>query len=176
MRRFGIVFVALALVLAGFGAIGSAPSVVAQEASPEAMAAAAPRRSHPNGRAGGDPGREAICVGVIEGEYFVRPELTTFQVGQTYIFAIGNEGQEVHEFVIEPAGSEEEARSRRRRGGARREGEENGEEREAESRTSPLDRPRNWSGRLPSRATSSLPATCWTTTNEGMVIEIEVVE
>ena len=105
MRRFGIVFVALTPVLAGFGAIGSAPSVVAQEAARRRWRPAARRRSPPNRRAGGDPGREAICVGVSEGEYFVRPELTTFQVGQTYIFAVGNEGQEVHEFVIEPAGS-----------------------------------------------------------------------
>ena len=56
MRRFGIVFVALTLVLAGFGAIGSAPSVVAQEASPEAMAACCPSPLDPNRRAGGDPG------------------------------------------------------------------------------------------------------------------------
>ena len=72
MRRFGIVFVALTLVLAGFGAIGSA-SVVAQEASPEAIAARCPRRSPPNRRARGHPGWEAICVGVSEGEYYVRP-------------------------------------------------------------------------------------------------------
>ena len=118
MRRFGIVFVALTLMLAGFGAIGSAPNVVAQEASPEAMAARCPSPlATPTAAPVATPAGEAICVGVIEGEYFVRPELTTFQVGQTYIFAVGNEGQEVHEFVIEPAGSEEEAALEAEEGG-----------------------------------------------------------
>ena len=124
MRRFGILFVALAVVLVGFGAIGSAPSVVAQEASPEAMAVRCPSPlATPTAAPVATPTGEAICVGVSEGEYYVRPELTTFQVGQTYIFAIANEGQDIHEFVIEPAGSEEEAAL-----GA----DENGEEREAE--------------------------------------------
>ena len=87
MRRFGIVFVALALVLVGFGAIGSAPSVVAQEARPEAMAARCPSplatpTAAPAASPMATPAGEPVCVGVIEGDYYVRPERTTFQVGQ----------------------------------------------------------------------------------------------
>jgi uncharacterized cupredoxin-like copper-binding protein len=124
MRHFGIVLVALTLVFAGFGAIGSAPSVVAQEASPEALAARCPSPlATPTAAPVATPAGEAICVGVIEGDYYIRPELSTFQVGQTYIFAIANEGPDIHEFVIEPAGSEEEAAL---------EAEVNGEEQEAE--------------------------------------------
>ena len=44
-------------------------------------------------------------MGVIEGDSYVRPQRTTFQVGQPYVFSVGNEGAEVHEFVIEPAGA-----------------------------------------------------------------------
>ena len=124
MRRFGILFVALALGLAGFSAIGSAPRVVAQDTNPEAMAARCPSPlATPTAAPVATPAGEAICVGVSEGEYYVRPELTTFQVRQTYIFAVGNEGQLVHEFVIEPAGSTEESAL---------EADEDGEEQEAE--------------------------------------------
>ena len=42
MHRFGIQFVILAVVLAGLGAVGSAPSAVAEEATPAAMAARCP--------------------------------------------------------------------------------------------------------------------------------------
>jgi len=51
------------------------------------------------------PTTEPVCVGVIEGDFSVRPQRTTFQVGQPYVFAVGNAGQAVHEFVIEPAGA-----------------------------------------------------------------------
>src|SRR5215203_3181476 len=127
MHRFGILFVALALVLVGFGAIGSAPRVVAQEATPAAQEARCPSplatpTASPATSPMATPAEEAICVGVIEAEYYVRPELTTFQVGQTYIFAVGNEGTLVHEFVIEPAGKVDEPL----------EAEVNGEERESE--------------------------------------------
>jgi uncharacterized cupredoxin-like copper-binding protein len=54
------------------------------------------------------PSPEPICVAVTEGEYVIQSERTTFQVGQAYIFAVGNEGNEVHEFVIERAGAEDE--------------------------------------------------------------------
>jgi uncharacterized cupredoxin-like copper-binding protein len=158
-------------VLVGFGAKGSAPSVVAQEASPEAIAARCPSPlATPTAAPVATPAGEAICVGVSEGEYYVRPELTTFQVGQTYIFAVGNEGQEVHEFVIEPAGPEEEAALEAEEGAEDdedAEDEENGEEREAEIEDIAPGQTAELSGRLPSRATSSLPATCWTTTKEG---------
>ena len=174
MRRFGIVFVALTLVLAGFGAIGSTPNVVAQEASPEAMAARCPSPlATPTAAPVATPAGEAICVGVIEGEYFVRPELTTFQVGQTYIFAVGNEGQEVHEFVIEPAGSEEEAALEAEEGA---EDEENGEEREAEiediapGQTAELE----WTFTEP----GDFQFACHLLDHyqRGMVVEVEVVE
>jgi len=68
------------------------------------------------------PTTEPVCVGVIEGDFYVRPERTTFQVGQPYVFAVGNEGAAVHEFVIEPAGKVDEPL----------EAEVNGEERESE--------------------------------------------
>jgi len=123
MHRFDILFVALALVLVGFGAIGSASRVEAQEATPAAQEAHCPSPlATPTASPIATPAEEAICVGVIEAEYYVRPELATFQVGQTYIFAVGNEGTLVHEFVIEPAGKVDEPL----------EAEVNGEERESE--------------------------------------------
>jgi len=68
------------------------------------------------------PTTEPVCVGVIEGDFYVRPQRTTFQVGQPYVFAVGNEGAAVHEFVIEPAGKVDEPL----------EAEVNGEDRESE--------------------------------------------
>jgi uncharacterized cupredoxin-like copper-binding protein len=168
MRHFGIVFVALALVLAGFGAISSAPNAVAQEASPEAMAARCPSPlATPTAAPVATPAGEAICVGVIEGDYYIRPELTTFQVGLTYIFAIANEGRDLHEFVIEPAGSEEEAAL---------EADENGEEREAEvedlapGQTAELE----WTFTEP----GDFQFACHLLDHyqRGMVVEVEVVE
>jgi uncharacterized cupredoxin-like copper-binding protein len=124
MRRFGILFVALSLVLVGLAAMNFAPGVVAQEATPEGMAARCPSPlATPTAAPAATPAAEAVCVGVVEGDYYIRPELTTFQVGQTYVFAIGNEGKDLHEFVIEPAGSDEEDAL---------EAEVDGEEREAE--------------------------------------------
>jgi hypothetical protein len=35
------------------------------------------------------PTTEPVCVGVIEGDFYVRPQRTTFQVGQPYVFAVG---------------------------------------------------------------------------------------
>jgi uncharacterized cupredoxin-like copper-binding protein len=65
---------------------------------------------------------EPVCVGVLEGEFYIEPARTTFRVGEPYVFSVGNAGLVVHEFVIEPAGSTEEAALEA----------ENGEEREAE--------------------------------------------
>ncbi len=168
MRRFGILFVALSLVLVGLGSMLSAPGVVAQDATPAAMTTRCPSPlATPAAAPAATPAAEAVCVGVLEGDYYIRPELTTFQVGQTYVFAIGNEGQNLHEFVIEPAGSDEEDAL---------EAEVNGEEREAEVED------------LAPGVTSELE---WTFTEpgdfqfachlldhyqRGMVIEIEVVE
>ena len=119
MRRFGILFVTFALVLVGF-----APSILAQEATPEAMAARCPSPlATPAAAPVATPSGEAVCVGVLEGEYYVRPDRTSFRVGETYIFAVANEGQEVHEFVIEPPGSEEEAALETDEDGEAREGE-----------------------------------------------------
>jgi uncharacterized cupredoxin-like copper-binding protein len=111
MRRFGIVFVALALVLVGVGAFRSAPSVVAQESTPTAARCPSPRATPTAAVASplATPAGEPVCVSVLEGEYYIRPDRTTFRVGETYVFAVANEGQLVHEFVIEPAGSAEEA-------------------------------------------------------------------
>src|SRR5215207_8022876 len=113
MRRFGNAFVTLALVLVGFGVIGSAPRVVAQESTPAATAARCPSplatpSASPAASSMATPATEPVCVGVIEGDFYVRPQRATFQVGETYIFAVGNEGAAVHEFVIEPAGKVDE--------------------------------------------------------------------
>jgi uncharacterized cupredoxin-like copper-binding protein len=128
MRRFATLFMALALVLVGFGVIGFTPRAVAQEGTPQAAAARCPSplatpTAAPAASPMATPAGEPICVGVIEGEYFVRPDRTTFRVGETYVFAVGNEGQQVHEFVIEPAGSEEEAALEAEVAGEEREGE-----------------------------------------------------
>ncbi len=45
---------------------------------------------------------------MTEGEFSIRSERTTFQVGETYVFAVGNEGVTVHELVVEPAGAKDE--------------------------------------------------------------------
>jgi uncharacterized cupredoxin-like copper-binding protein len=168
MRRFGILFAALALVLAGFGALGLAPGGLAQEATPEAMAARCPSPlATPAAAPAATPAAEAVCVGVIEGDYYIRPELTTFQVGQTYVFAIGNEGKDLHEFVIEPAGSEEEAAL---------EAEVDGEEREAEVEDlAPGDTAElEWTFTEP----GDFQFACHLVDHyqRGMVVEIEVVE
>jgi uncharacterized cupredoxin-like copper-binding protein len=129
MRRFGIQFSILVVVLVGLGALGSTLS--AEEATPAAMGAhcpsplAAPTPSPPASPAASSmatPATEQVCVGVIVDDFVVRPQRTTFQVGETYIFAVGNEGAAVHEFVIEPAGKVDEPL----------EAEVNGEERESE--------------------------------------------
>jgi predicted lipoprotein with Yx(FWY)xxD motif/uncharacterized cupredoxin-like copper-binding protein len=50
------------------------------------------------------------AVDVEIGDYFIEPSATTFTVGETYTFVITNtSAQTIHEFVIEPAGSTEEA-------------------------------------------------------------------
>ena len=72
-------------------AAAQCPSPLATPAAPSATPAGAP-----------------VCVGVREGEFYVRPERTTFQVGQPYVFAVGNEGTMEHEFIIEPPGGDEE--------------------------------------------------------------------
>jgi uncharacterized cupredoxin-like copper-binding protein len=127
MRRFGIVFVALALVLVGFGALGSAPRLRAQESTPPATAARCPSPlatpfASPAASSMATPATEPVCVGVIEGDFYVRPQRTTFRVDEPYVFAVGNEGAAVHEFVIEPAGAVDEPL----------EADVNGEERESE--------------------------------------------
>ena len=127
MRQFGILVSILAVVLASGSALGSAPHAVAEGATPAAMEAHCPSplatpTASPAASSMATPTTEPVCVGVVEGEYYVRSELTTFQVGQSYIFAVGNEGKLAHEFVIEPAGADD----------APLEAEVNGEERESE--------------------------------------------
>jgi uncharacterized cupredoxin-like copper-binding protein len=168
MRRFGILFAALVLV--GFGAIGSAPRVVAQEATPAAQEARCPSplatpTASPAAAPMGTPTTEPVCVGVVEGDFYVRPQRTTFQVGQPYVFAVGNEGAAVHEFVIEPAGKVDEPL----------EAEVNGEERESEiediapGETAELE----WTFTEPGRYQFAchIPGHF----EAGMVIEVEVV-
>jgi uncharacterized cupredoxin-like copper-binding protein len=131
MRRFGILFSVLAVVLACVGALGSAPSVVAEEATPAAREAHCPSplatptaspAASPTASSLATPTKEPVCVGIVEGDSYVRPQRTTFRVGETYIFTVGNEGTEVHEFVIEPAGVDD----------APLEAEVNGKEQESE--------------------------------------------
>ena len=127
MRRFGIQFVVLAVVLACLGALGSAPLVVADEATPAATEARCPSplatpTASPAASSMATPSAEPVCVGVIVDDFVVRPQRTTFRVGETYIFAVGNEGAAVHEFVIEPAGAVDKPL----------EAEVNGQERESE--------------------------------------------
>jgi len=174
MHRFGIPFSILVVVLVGLGALGSAPSVVAEGATPAAMAARCPSplatptaspSASPTTSSMATPTTEPVCVGVIEGNFYVRPQRTTFQVGQPYVFAVGNEGQEVHEFVIEPAGADD----------APLEAEVNGEERESEiediapGETAELE----WTFTEPGRYQFA----CYVPGHfeAGMVIEVEVV-
>jgi uncharacterized cupredoxin-like copper-binding protein len=102
---------------------------------------------------------------VIEGDFYVRPQRTTFQVGQPYVFSVGNEGTEVHELVIEPAGADD----------APLEAEVNGQERESEledlapGETAELE----WTFTEPGRYQFSchIPGHI----EAGMVIEVKVV-
>jgi uncharacterized cupredoxin-like copper-binding protein len=171
MRRFGLLFVALALVLVGFDAIGSVPRVVAQEATPAAQATRCPSplatpTASPAASSMATPTTEPVCVGVIEGDFYVRPQHTSFRVDEPYIFAVGNEGAEVHEFVIEPAGEID----------APLKAEVNGEERESEiediapGQTAELE----WTFTEPGRYQFAchIPGHY----EAGMVIEVEVVE
>src|SRR5215207_8812756 len=174
MHRLGIQFVILAVVLACLGALGPAPRVVAEDATPAAMAARCPSPlatptasppASPTASSMATPTTEPVCVGVIEGDFYVRPQRTTFQVGQPYVFAVGNEGAAVHEFVIEPAGKVDEPL----------EAEMNGEERESEiedsapGETAELD----WTFTKPGRYQFAchLPGHY----EAGMKIEVEVV-
>jgi uncharacterized cupredoxin-like copper-binding protein len=169
MRRLGILFVTVALVFVGVGAISPAPSVVAQEGTPTAARCPSPLATPTAAVASpmATPAGESVCVGVLEGEFYIRPDRTTFRVGETYVFAVGNEGQVVHEFVIEPAGSDEEAAL---------EAEVAGEEREAEiediapGQTAELE----WTFTEPGR----YQIACHLEDHYelGMVIEIEVTE
>jgi uncharacterized cupredoxin-like copper-binding protein len=174
MRRLDIQLLILAVVFACVGAVGPAPGVVAEDATPEAMEArcssplgtptASPAAS-PAALSMATPATEPVCVGVVEGDFYVRPQRTTFRVGETYIFAVGNEGAEVHEFVIEPAGEVD----------APLEAEVNGEDRESEiediapGETAELE----WAFTEPGRYQFAchVPGHF----EEGMVTEVEVV-
>jgi uncharacterized cupredoxin-like copper-binding protein len=143
-------------------------AAAAQEATPTTAAARCPSPlATPTAAPIATPVGEPVCVGVTVGEFSIRPERTTFEVGETYVFAVGNEGQDLHEFVIEPAGSTEEAAL---------EADVAGEEREAE---------------IEEIAPGQVAELTWTFTEpgsyqfachlldhyqRGMVIEIEVVE
>ena len=157
-------------VLAGLGVLSAAPRAVADEATPAAGGARCPSplatpTASPTASSMATPTGEPVCVGVILGEFYVRPQRTTFRVGESYVFAVGNEGQEVHEFVIERAGEVD----------APLEVEVNGEEREAElediapGQTAELE----WTFTDP----GAYQFSCYIPGHfeEGMVIEVEVV-
>jgi uncharacterized cupredoxin-like copper-binding protein len=96
--------------LAGLVALGGAPRVSAEEATPAAGGRRCPSPlATPTASLAASPVAtptgKPVCVGVLAEEFSFRPDRTTFQVGQPYIFAVGNAGHEVHEFVIEAAGT-----------------------------------------------------------------------
>ena len=131
MRRFGIPLLIFVVMLLDLSALGSTSRAETEEATPAAMAARCPSplatrtaspSASPTTASMATPTTEPVCVGVIVDDFYVRPERTTFQVGQPYVFAVGNEGEAVHEFVIEPAGAVDKPL----------EAEANGEERESE--------------------------------------------
>jgi uncharacterized cupredoxin-like copper-binding protein len=174
MRQFGIQFLILAIVLACLGAPGSAPSAMAEDATPAAMETRCPSplatptaspAASPAASSMATPSAEPVCVGVIVDDFVVKPQRTTFQVDQPYVFAVGNEGEAVHEFVIEPAGADD----------APLEAKVNGEERESEiediapGETAELE----WTFTEPGRYQFSchVPGHF----EAGMVIEVEVV-
>jgi uncharacterized cupredoxin-like copper-binding protein len=107
---FGVFIVASGLIATSRWSAG------AQEATPPADLRCPSPLASPVASPTGDfapspeasPTAEPLCVAVIEGDYFVHAERTTFQVGQAYIFAVANQGSEIHEFVIERAGSVDE--------------------------------------------------------------------
>ena len=171
MRQFGIQFSILAAVLACLGAISPAPRVLAEDATPAATEARCPSplatpTASPAASSMATPSAEPVCVDVIVDDFVVQPQRTTFRVGETYIFAVGNEGEAVHEFVIEPAGKVDEPL----------EAEVNGEERESEiediapGETDELE----WTFTEPGRYQFAchVPGHY----EAGMVIEVEVVE
>ena len=80
------------------------PSPLATPAASPAASPMATEVSSPEA----SPSPEPICVAVTEGEQFIRSERNTLQVGQPYIFAVGNAGTGTHEFVVELAGAEDE--------------------------------------------------------------------
>lgn len=121
MRRIAIVSPFVVVLLVSLLVAGQW-SGRAQEATPSGTdqhcpspldAASASPAASPAGAADASPmamsDGEPVCVGVLEGEFYIEPERMTFRVGETYVFAVGNEGTVVHEFVLEPAGSTEEA-------------------------------------------------------------------
>ena len=95
-----------ALVLVGAGILRAGHVTLAEDAPaaqcPSPLATPAAGASSTSTTAAGPK-----CVGVREVEYAIKPELTTFEVGQPYVFAIGNAGEMVHEFIIEPPGADE---------------------------------------------------------------------
>src|SRR5215204_5287813 len=86
------------------GAAVGARAVITQDTgTPDATPAASPSPSPGASPAAGQ------SVEVMLLEYHIKPAETTFRVGEPYTFVVTNAGQVVHEFVIEPAGSDEEA-------------------------------------------------------------------
>ena len=62
----------------------------------------------PMGRPGAATPAASGTIAVEMGEYYLKPTATTFRAGVTYTFEVTNVGEEIHELVIEPAGSTEE--------------------------------------------------------------------
>ena len=169
MRRFNRLISILAVVLAGFSMLSAAPAALADEGSQAATRCPSPLATptgEPVASPPATPAAETVCVGVAIGDYYVHPDRTTFRAGERYIFAVGNEGLQIHEFVIERAGAVDEPL----------EVEVGGEDREAEiediapGQSAELE----WTFTEPGKYQFSchVPGHF----EEGMVIEIEVVE
>ncbi len=96
---------ALVLAGAGVGMLRAGQATMAEDAP--ATQCPSPLATPAAGSAMAAPAGSPVCVGVREVEYAIKPDRTSFTVGQPYVFAIGNAGEMVHEFIIEPPGADE---------------------------------------------------------------------
>ena len=97
MSRVRTLVVLLAVVLASLGVSGAPPLAGAQTATPAAMATGCPSplatpSASPAASAMATPTSVPVCVSVIVGDFYLRPQRTTSRVGEPYRFAVGNEG------------------------------------------------------------------------------------
>jgi uncharacterized cupredoxin-like copper-binding protein len=98
----------LAALVLGAGILGLAQAAAVQDATPAAAQCPSPLATPAApASSAATPAGAPICVAVRQTEFIDQPDRTTFQVGQPYVFAVGNAGTVVHEFIIEPPGADE---------------------------------------------------------------------